>query len=70
MLHIWWEGPWIRSCLSQVFSIICEITDIVVEQQPSIALLNGLPEGVLRLMKQLIFFMLLAARITIAEVWK
>lgn len=70
MIHIWWECPKIRGLWNKIFHIIRKITNIPIPKTPQYALLNFFNPDIPKLAQNLIRFILLGAKITIARVWK
>lgn len=66
MLHIWWECPKIRNFWNKLFSMLYKLTGSPIKQRPHLAQLHDFPSGLPRPMKCLVYFVLLAAKITIA----
>lgn len=70
MHHIWWECPKIRTFWIRCFWVLRKLMGLPIAQQPHLTLLNDLPPGWPRPMKHLVYFNLLASKITIAGAWK
>lgn len=70
MLHIWWECPKLRSTWHKVFHMIFKVTEIRIPRQAAIALLNSKVPNIPKHTQQLIFFILLGVKMTIAAAWK
>lgn len=70
MAHIWWECPRIRPFWKTMFNLIQNVTDVQVPRTPDVALLNATIPRAHKPNHKLIHFILLGAKLTIANAWK
>lgn len=67
MVHIWWECHRIHSFWNKIFNLISKVTKCTVPRSPSVALLNVHMPQISKCKQQLIHFILLGAKLTIAR---
>lgn len=67
MLHIWWACPRIRNYWNKFLHLLWKVTGINVPQDPTYILLNRRVHNMPKSTQQLIFFMCLGAKITLAK---
>lgn len=70
MAHIWWECPKIRPFWKRMFNLILKVTDHQVPRTPAVALLNAPIPKTHKFTRNLIHFILLGAKLTIAKALK
>lgn len=70
LLHVLWQCPRVRSYWNKIFNLIRKVTGIVVNQDPTIALLNRRIPKTTKYTQMLNHIMLLGAKISIARAWK
>lgn len=70
VLHIWWSCPRIRSYWNKFLHELRKVTGIQVPQGPIYILLIRSMHNTPKSKQQLIFFMCLGTKITLAKAWK
>lgn len=70
MLHIWWTCPRIRQFWHKIFSWISKVATTPVQVSPLVALLNFPVKEASRITQRCIFFIILGAKLTLANAWK
>lgn len=70
LFHTWWQCSCIRDFWNRIFCLLCRVTGLAVPKAPKITLLNNKPFGCSKCLQKLIHFILLDAKIPIAQAWK